>query len=359
MELTTTVPPLRTFYVYLTSGCNCACRHCYFVPETGKADNSRNDILSLMTLRRAIEQALPLGLQALKLTGGEPTFHPRFTDFLNLQKEYGLPANLETNGMLVDRRLAELLRESGVECVAVSLDGSQAATHDAIRGVSGGFTRTCAGIRNLVAAGYSPELIFTLQRSNVDELDGYIHLAEELGAGNVKLNILQPMLRGAKLATGDEGLGVGELIALATRLENTTNTRNIQVFMDMPMAFRPLGRLFDGTGCGVCSIRHILGILPRGEYALCGVGQHDSSLSMGTVDASSLEEVWKAHPVLVRMRAGLPGDLQGVCGECLMKASCLGSCVAANYHRSGHLFAPFWFCQAAVDAGLFPVSRRR
>ncbi len=40
-----------------------------------------------------------------------------------------------------------------------------------------------------------------------------------------------------------------------------------------------------------------------------------------------------------------------------MKGRCLGSCVAQNYYRSGSLWAPFWFCEEADAAGLFPPSR--
>jgi SynChlorMet cassette radical SAM/SPASM protein ScmF len=359
LELTQATPQLRTFYVYLTSGCNCACRHCYFVPADSRDSSVRTERLDPEILRRAIVHALPLGLQALKWTGGEPTFHPEFPTFLAMQKEFGLTASLETNGMLVDRHLADLLRDCGVRSVSVSLDGALAATHETIRGVMGGFERTCAGIRALVAAEYRPELIFTLQHANIAELDSFFDLAASLGAGKVKLNILQPMLRGAELTGEGEGLAVAELITLARRLEALKSSERLPVLLDIPIAFQPLGRLFDETACGFCSIRNILGILPRGAYALCGVGQHVSALAMGTVDTVSLDEVWRTHPVLVSIRSGLPRALQGVCGECLMKGVCLGHCLAVNYHHSDSLFAPFWFCQAAAEAGLFPVSRRK
>jgi hypothetical protein len=41
-----------------------------------------------------------------------------------------------------------------------------------------------------------------------------------------------------------------------------------------------------------------------------------------------------------------------------MKHRCLGSCIAQNYYRSGDLFAPYWFCDLAEQAGLFPKSRQ-
>ena len=355
MALMTGVPPLQTFYVYLTSGCNCACRHCWIVPKAPGG----NIVLDPPVLRRAIEQAMPLGLQSLKWTGGEPTLHPNLPRLLAIQKEFGLTASLETNGLLVDSRLAELLRDSGVASVSVSLDGARVVTHDTIRGIAGGFARTCAGIRALVESGYRPELILTLQRSNVGEIDDYLALAVSLGAGSVKLNVMQPLLRGAELAAQGEAMSVAEVLEVARRLEDEWRIRcSVPVILDVPLAFRPLGTLLDGSAGGVCGISRILGLLPTGDYALCGIGSYVNELIMGKVHVANLAGLWGSHPLLVRLRAGLPGGLRGICGVCLMKAACRGNCVAANYHQSADLFAPYWFCRAAADAGLFPASRR-
>jgi len=355
VELTAGVPPLHTFYVYLTSGCNCACRHCWIVP----ASSGAGIFLDPALLRTAIEEALPLGLQALKWTGGEPTLHPRFPELLALQQEYRLVGRLESNGMLIDAGLAELLRETGTQSISVSLDGAQAATHDTIRGVTGGFARTCAGIRALVGAGYRPELILTLQRANVAELPDYLDLAAELGAGSVKLNVLQPLLRGAELAVHGAALDVLEILELAGLLqERALSADGVPVTLDVPLAFRPLGALLDGEGGGVCDISHILGLLPTGAYALCGIGSHVAELVMGVAGTDALAAVWCRHPLLTELRRGLPEQLQGICGECLMKAACRGSCVAANYQTSGDLFAAHWFCRRAAELGAFPSTRR-
>jgi hypothetical protein len=42
-----------------------------------------------------------------------------------------------------------------------------------------------------------------------------------------------------------------------------------------------------------------------------------------------------------------------------MNAQCLGSCVANNYYLHHDLLAPFWYCEDALNAGLFPASRIR
>ena len=353
------VPVLKTFYVYLTSGCNCACRHCWFVPE--RQNGAEEEVvLDPEVLRHAIEQALPLGLAAIKWTGGEPTLHPCFRQLLGLQKEYGLDAIVETNGMLVDDELAALMRGSGVSRVSVSLDGADSETHDAIRCVKGGFKKTLMGIRSLADAGFQPELILTMQQSNKRHLSEFFALAMELGAGAVKLNVLQPVLRAETLSSQGNGLSINEVLEISQKVSAEWSEQvKIPVQMGVPHAFRPLSRILSGDDDGVCNIMHVLGILPSGSYALCGVGQHVAELSLGAVMSAKLKEVWKHHQVLKRLRDGLPGNLQGICRDCLMQEDCLGSCVAANYQLSGDLLAAYWFCQQAADQGLFPATRRR
>lgn len=360
MALAEQLPELRTLYIYLTEGCNCACRHCWIVGERPNGPTGSGAMLEIDVVRSVIEQALPLGLVALKWTGGEPTLHPRFADFLRLQREFDLTGAIETNGMLVTAELAGLMWESGIDQVSVSLDGAEAAVHDAIRGVSGGFERTIAGIRALVASGFRPELILTLQRSNSDRLPEFFSLAQGLGAGSVKLNVLQPVLRGAKLLADGEALGIAEVLAVRDLIESLSGKEaGMPAKLDLPLAFRPLSKIMSGADDGVCAIHNILGVLPHGAYALCGVGQHVPELAMGDILASSLEEIWRSHAVLQTIREGLPKELKGICAQCLMQAVCKGSCVAANYQLSGDLLEAFWFCAEAEALGLFPASRRR
>ena len=359
MDMMPPVPVLSTLYIYLTKGCNCACSHCWFVAERASQGPKHGAMLKVDTLRRAIEQALPLGLASLKWTGGEPTLHPQFPELLQIQKEFGLSAAVETNGMLVTRALAEQMKAADVFQVSVSLDSADEVVHDTIRGVKGGFKQTVKGIQELVSAGFQPELILTLQRVNYKGLVRFFTLAEDLGAGSVKLNVLQPVLRGEKLLLEGESLSVREILGISEAIENKfIKNTSLTIHLDLPMAFRPLAKILSGEKAGVCKILNILGVLPHGEYALCGVGQHVPELAMGNVMTTSLQKVWSSHPVLQQIREGLPEHLQGICSQCLMKSACFGSCVAANYQLSGNLLAPYWFCEQADAEELFPNSRR-
>ena len=143
-------------------------------------------------------------------------------------------------------------------------------------------------------------------------------------------------------------------------VENTlSKSTNLRLIYVAPMAFRPLGRMFgnNGGGCGVCGLPGVLGALADGSYSLCGIGETVSGLRYGHAARHVLEDVWNNTPIIKELREGLPKKLEGVCGECIMKGRCLGRCIAQNYYKSKNLWAPFWYCQEARKAGLFPQTR--
>jgi len=353
--------PLGSIYFYLTEGCNLRCRHCWIEPKF-QTETRQHAVLDPALFRDIIGQAKPMGLTAVKLTGGEPFLHPRIGEIIEMVRDESLQLTLETNGVLCTPDLAAKVAACKGVFVSVSLDGADAATHEWVRGVDGCFEASLAGIRNLVAAGIRPQVIMSVMRRNHDQIEAVVRLAESLGASSVKFNLVQPTARGAKLHEAGETLSIEELLRLGAWVENQLSRRtNLPLHYSHPAAFRPLGRMYgsDGSGCGACSIFSIIGVLADGSYALCGIGETVQELIFGHAAKDRLEDVWNGTPVLRDIREGLPRRLTGVCGECVMKSVCLGSCVAQNYYRSKNLWAGFWFCEEAACAGLFPETRRR
>jgi SynChlorMet cassette radical SAM/SPASM protein ScmF len=348
---------LHQLYFYLTEGCNLACRHCWIAPAFDP--NASYPTLPLELFETAIREAKPLGLTGVKLTGGEPTLHPQFTTILDILRREELRLTLETNGLLMTPALAaEIARVNKNPFVSVSLDGRDAETHEWVRGVSGSFEATTRAVRILADAGLRPQVIFSVMKRNAHQVEDIVRLAESLGAATVKFNIIQPTARGEKMHDADATLSIAELIALGRLVEmQIAPTTKMRLYFDYPQAFRALSRMAGGDGCGRCGIKGILGVLATGQYALCGIGEQVSELTFGLVGQDCLEEVWTSQPVLNMIRDDIPGRLTGVCGRCVMKDRCLGSCVAQNYYRSHNLLAPFWFCEKAELAGLFPASR--
>ena len=354
-------PPLRQIYFYLTGGCNLRCRHCWISPKY-QGESSSYPYLDYDLFCSIIAQARRLGLNGVKLTGGEPFLHPEIHRIIEHIRKEDLRLNIETNGVLCTKGLAEEIKACKNPFISVSIDGADAETHEYVRGVAGCFDGAIQGIGTLVEAGLRPQVIMTVMRRNKDQLEAVVRLAERLGAGSVKFNIVQPTERGVTLHETGAALTIEELIEIGRWVEMALAKKTaLRLHYSHPVAFRPLSRLIKGNACnnGMCGIFGIIGVLSDGAYALCGIGESVKELVFGRAEEVSLESVWRGSDVLRRIRAGLPEGLKGVCSACVMKKACLGNCVAQNYYRTKDLLSPYWFCEGAKKKGLFPESRLR
>ena len=351
------VPPLSALYMYIAGACNLACSHCWISPYFDPSAAS-GKFLSLKHARKAVEQGRPLGLSSVKLTGGEPLLHPQFRELVSLLTDASLSIAIETNGTLVDEDLARFLKEKGVRFISVSLDGADATTHEALRGVVGSFDHAVAGIRALATAGLKPQAICTLHRGNASQMAEVIALARSLGCGSVKFNHVQSIGRGERMRT-DAGLDVEEILALYKIMERDMAPGcPIPLFFDVPFAFHPIRALLKGD-LSRCGILGILGVLSGGELSLCGVGVNVPELVYGHLDIDDLADIWCCAPGLVELRRLVPRHLEGICGRCVHRDFCMAECVAQVFFKEGRLNGSFPFCKTLYHRGAFPKSRLR
>lgn len=352
---------LNTIYFYLTEGCNLACRHCWIAPKYQTGDHTYPS-LDLDLFRSILRQAKAMNVSAVKLTGGEPLIHPQILEIMELIRTEDIRLTMETNGVLCTSEMAKEISLGKNAFVSVSIDAADPEIHEWVRGVKGSFDAAVEGVRNLVKYKMRPQIIMTIMRRNKHQMEAIVRLAESLGAGSVKYNILQPTARGETMHEQGETLSIEELMELGNWVENElSKTTNLRLVYSHPIAFRPFSRMFgeNGDGCGLCGIFGIIGVLASGKYALCGIGETVPELIFGDARTDRLEDVWKNSEVLNEIRSGLPKHLEGICDECVMKNICLGNCIAQNYYRSKSLWAPYWYCEEAKKAGLFPETRLR
>ena len=351
--------PLHYLYFYLTRGCNLRCRHCWIEPQF-RAEGEGTQHLDPRHFVSIVDQAIRLGLSGVKLTGGEPLIHPEIREILGHIRDKELVLTVETNGVRCTSEIARRIAQCKDAFVSVSLDGANAGTHEWMRRVEGSFQEALQGIRNLVDVHIAPQVIMSVMRRNVTEMEDLIRLAESLGCGSVKFNIVQPTARGKMMHRDGETLTIEELVELGRRVETElAPATRLPLYFDQPPAFLPLSTLFGapGRGCDKCGILGILGVLADGSYALCGIGETEPDLVFGHATKNELKDVWSDADVLREIRDGMPSRLEGICRRCLMKNICLGTCIAQNYHRTRSLWGPYWYCEEAWNKGLFPKTR--
>ena len=346
--------PLTSLYLYLTDQCNLTCSHCWISP--GFSQQPQKGI-PLDTLKKTISDAQSLGLQTVKLTGGEPLLYKDLDDLLAFLASKKLTIYIETNGTLFSKDTLESFRSANVSQVSVSLDAASKEIHDKIRGVKGSFQRTLKGMRLLSETGLNFQVIMTLQRDNRAEIPAIIRLSEKLYANSLKINTLLPCGRGKTAFEQKQNLKLEELIDLYRMIEEEWHSANsLDIIFDLPPAFRSIEDL-KRRGINECRILNILGILANGDFSICGIGQTTEELRMGNIYDDSISEVWYNNPMLNDLRRSLLKKLSGICKNCIFKFQCLGSCRANAYTLTKDLYAPYYLCQQYYDAGLFPSSR--
>ncbi len=165
-------------WVRLTYDCN---DHCIFCLDSQAHDGRMRDPEEV---KRQILDGRRKGADRLILSGGEPTIHPRYIDFIKLGRLAGYPhIQTVTNGRLFKYR--EFLRrcaDAGLREITFSIHGPNAKVHDALVGVKGAFEEELQGLRNALA---DDRLIVNIDvcvnRGNVKHLPAMIAKFTEMG----------------------------------------------------------------------------------------------------------------------------------------------------------------------------------
>ena len=189
---------LPRLWIYTNYDCNLSCSYC--VAESFVGAERRG--VELAQVRRLIDEAVELGLTELFLTGGEPfSLH----DIMQMIS-YGLErmhVTVLSNGILLKgKRLQQLetLPHRERLTIQISLDGSNAETHDFYRG-TGSWQKAIDAIKRLKAAGLHVRLGTTQTPENSSDLSAMCQLHRSLGISDED-HIIRPLVQRGFSAKG-------------------------------------------------------------------------------------------------------------------------------------------------------------
>ena len=148
----------------VTRQCPLKCRHC----RAGAANVRYADELSTDECRHVIDALPPL---MVIWTGGEPMLRPDILDLVRHATARGLRSVMAPCGMLVTEDRLRAPTAAGVMACSSSLDGPDAASHDAFRGVPGAYDNVTRAMRIARAVGMPFQVNATVSRLNADRLD--------------------------------------------------------------------------------------------------------------------------------------------------------------------------------------------
>jgi len=344
-------PPLRLLFWESTVRCNLACAHCRRI-ET--ADEASREDLTTAEFRRVLDSCASLGRPIIVFSGGEPLMRDDWEVLAAHAKALHLPTALATNGTLVDADLAGRIVRAEFRRVSVSLDGADAATHDAFRGVEGAFEGALNGIAALRAAGMAVQVNATIANHNVDQIDELYALTRSIGAEALHLFLLVPVGCGMEIGESHQlppdryeqvlewvldrqANGQIELKATCAPHYYRVAAQRAAASGVSPGRAGPHGR---GCLCGVS----VAFVSHKGEVFPCGY----LPVHCGSVRERPLAEIWRDSQVFARLRDY--EALLGKCGRCEYKASC-GGCRARAYALTGNFMAAEPACTYNPESG--------
>jgi cyclic pyranopterin phosphate synthase len=185
----------RKLRLSVTDRCNMQCIYCMprDVDKNDKFGSNNNnaiekrwlakdEVLSYEEFLRISNIMAQLGIEKIRVTGGEPLLRPRVEDLIaGLSKIYGIKSiSMTTNGLYLGEK-AHLLKKSGLQSVNISLDTFKAGRFKAMCGIDG-LHKVLNSIYASENAGLKVKINTVVVRGwNEDEVVDFARFARETG----------------------------------------------------------------------------------------------------------------------------------------------------------------------------------
>ena len=336
-------PPYLVSYA-ITRKCNLKCKHCY----SDAADTPAHDELSTIEAKRLLDDISSWGIGLLIFDGGEPLCREDFYEIAGYASSRGIRVVVGSNGTLIDKQNAIKMKEAGVKCVAISIDGAKPQTHDSFRGVDGAFRKAIEGVKACREVGLPFQFNTVIRRQNLPEIPDILKLAIEYGANaveffdlvqvpRVKERCLEEVLNREErrriiewLAEAQEEMPILIRVPACPMYSLILKEKNINP-KHLP-AHLLHSIPYYNRGCAAGMPRGYITILPNGDVIPCMLLQ----VKIGNVREESIIKIWEESPTLTKLRSR--EMLKGECGKCIHRDICAG-CRGRAYEETGDIMA--------------------
>jgi len=307
-------PKLETLNLTTTARCNLDCPCCY--------QKNRDAELSLGLLNRICEQALPLGLERVMLSGGEPLLRDDIDEVIQLFAARQVQVTLSTNGTLVTAERAQRLAAAGLDTVSLSVQGLDTGDgSDRAAGVDDVEARAAAA---LLEAGLRVVANIIVTHTNLPRFQET--LARVRGMGIVNLNLLRPKpsltpgwFERVRLNQRD----LYKLQRLKVWLARQPGLGDVTFDCALcPLLYGAPASWLDEEGVTGCTAGiDFLNVSADGALYPCPDLSGPAFL-LGNLLSDELGPIWRDNPVLAALRD--TDRLSGACGRCKLAKQCRG-----------------------------------
>jgi radical SAM protein with 4Fe4S-binding SPASM domain len=329
--------PLRVFLDF-TYKCNLKCKHCF--TDSG---NQRNFELTLEEKKAIIDQMIDMGCYRISLAGGEPLISPHFSEFVRYAVDRNVDVSFTTNGTLFNDKIINLMNEVKMKTVTISIDGGTRESHEKIRG-RGTFDKTINKIKYL-RKNYDGKIALrlTMMKTNKDEVEQFIALADSLGCDKAKLNCIRPTGRAA--LNTELMINRNQYVEIVKRaIECRKNYPSLDIVLPLNPYDGCENDFIEDLGFGCVAGKDSMTIFPMGQIKACS--QLDDDFVAGNAKLDSLQDIWINSSKFNFFRT-MPGN--STCSSCHLYDMCRGGCRYRALKAYGDIDEVDPFCFANVQ----------
>lgn len=310
----------------LTMGCNLRCRHC-----GSSCKEVLPDELSTEEAMLLVDQIALLKPEWITLTGGEPLLRKDWNLLANKLKEKKIAVNMITNGLLINRKIAQKMKECKIDLVSISIDGTE-EYHEYMRG-TGTFKKSKEAYKLLKEYNIPYGMNTTIIRENIECLEELRNQLLEMG---VSVWQIQPGIPEGNLAKQRNSvIDATDLQRLIDFSFEENKRGKIKVFLAENIGYytrkESLSRsmalgvkkpvLWKGCNAGIRSF----GILHNGDVVGC-TSMRRPEFVEGNIRKRPLIDIWNDEDSFAWRRKFSASSLKGTCRECTYAETCLGGC---------------------------------
>ncbi len=161
---------LRDLRISVTDRCNFRCVYC--MPRDVFDENyqflPQASLLSFEEIARIASVFVSLGVEKIRLTGGEPLVRRDLERLIALLAPLNVDLTLTTNGSMLAKK-AQALKDAGLNRITVSLDSLDDATFKAMNDADFPVAKVLEGIDAAAAAGLAPVKVNMVVKRGVND----------------------------------------------------------------------------------------------------------------------------------------------------------------------------------------------
>ena len=276
--------------ISVTDRCNLRCIYC--IPPEGVSQMPHSAILSYEEIQTVVRAAAELGINKIRLTGGEPLVRAELSKLVRMlsQIEGIEELSLTTNGVFLKKHAMEL-KQAGLSRVNVSLDTLKP---DKFRYITrlGELEAVLEGIEAAKEAGLEPVKINTvvMRGINDDEILDFARMTRENG-WHVRFIELMPFNGVTEFVPFIE---LQQHISLLGKLEPCPDSTGITgngpaIYYRLTGARGTIGFINSLTEHSFCSRCNRMRLTPDGKLRPCLLGEDEIDLKMPLRNNASIE----------------------------------------------------------------------